>query len=219
LLEQLLDRRLAGEPLAWVTGSVSFAGHRVVVHPGVYVPRWQSEALCRRAIEVLPDSGLAADLCTGSGAVAVALARARPRARVTATDIDPAACRCAAANGVEVFAGNLAQPLPRELWGYFDLVVAIAPYVPSDQLVFLPRDAREHEGLLALDGGPGGTRVLEQVVWAGAGLLAAGGTLLLELGGEQDEALAPVLRAAGFSPARRLTDGAGDLRGMEAQRH
>lgn len=92
LLEALASRRLAGEPLAWVTGWVAFAGHRVGVHPGVYVPRAQTEALVARAVELLPDGGLAADLCTGSGAVALALRRARPRARVVATDVDPAAC-------------------------------------------------------------------------------------------------------------------------------
>jgi release factor glutamine methyltransferase len=217
-LERLVSRRVRGEPLAWVTGYATFVGHRVLVHPGVYVPRWQTEALARRAIELLPDRGLAADLCTGSGAVAVALSRARPGARVVATDIDPVACRCAAENGIEVFRGHLAEPLPEELRGHFDVVIAVVPYVPTDELIYLPRDVREHEPLLALDGGPGGTRVLEQAVRAGAELLHTGGALLLEVGGDQADALAGLLSAAGFGALRMYQDEDGDLRGLEARR-
>ncbi len=217
VLERLVARRVMGEPLAWVTGSVTFAGQPVLVHPGVYVPRWQTEALVRRAVELLPGDGLAADLCTGSGAIAVVLGRARPGARVVATEIDPLACRCAAANGVEVYAGDLAGPLPGELRGHFDVVIAVVPYVPSEELVFLPRDVREHEPVHALDGGPYGTRVLEQAVRAGAGLLRPGGSLLLEVGGEQDSALAGVLAECGFGPLGRHEDDDGDLRGIEAE--
>jgi release factor glutamine methyltransferase len=216
-LARLVARRVTGEPLAWVTGWAPFAGHRVRVHGGVYVPRWQSEALAARAIELLPEDGLAVDLCTGSGAIALALARARPGARVVATDIDPLACRCAAANGVEVYAGHLAEPVPRELAGHFDVVTAVVPYVPTEELAFLPRDVRDYEPAHALDGGPGGARVLEQAVWASSALLCPGGTTLLELGGDQDRALAGVFEAAGFGAPGRLEDDDGDLRGIEAK--
>ncbi len=217
LLESLVLRRVAGEPLAWVTGSVGFLGCRVRVTPGVYVPRWQTEALVRRAIELLPEDGLAADLCTGSGAVAMALARARPKARVVATELDPVACRCAAGNGVEVFAGHLADPLPVELRGHFDVVIGVVPYVPTEAFAYLPRDVREFEPLLALDGGLGGTRLLEQAVWASTTLLHLDGVLLLEVGGEQDEALREVLEGAGYGVLRRHQDDEGDLRGIEAK--
>ncbi|HTT92895.1 MAG TPA: hypothetical protein VMF65_25295 [Acidimicrobiales bacterium] len=216
LLEALVARRVAGEPLAWVTGSVIFLGCRVRVHPGVYVPRWQTEGLTLRAIELTPAGGLAADLCTGSGAIAVALGRARPAARVVAGELDPVAWRCAKENGVEVYAGHLDEPLPEELKGRFDVVIAVVPYVPSEEFAYLPRDVRDYEPHLALDGGPGGTRVLAQAVWAGARLLHSGGALLLELGGSQDEALDSVLGAAGFVAARRYRDDDGDLRGIEA---
>lgn len=217
-LEQLVRHRLAGEPLAWVTGATTFAGHRVRVDRGVYVPRRQSEALVARAIARLPEDGVAVDLCTGSGALALALQRGRPAARVLGTDVDPAACRCAAANGVEVHLGHLAEPVPPGLVGRVDVVVGVVPYVPTAAIELLPSDARDHEPQVALDGGPAGLDVLRQAVVASAGLLRPGGVLLLELGGDQDAALRPALAAAGFGDVRRLVDGDGDLRGVECRR-
>ncbi len=138
-------------------------------------------------------------------------------ARVLATDIDPLACRCAADNGVEVYTGHLADPLPGELHGRFDIVIAVVPYVPSEELVFLPRDVRQHEPLRALDGGPHGTVVLDQAVRAAARLLRPQGSVLLEVGGDQDVALAGVLEESGFGPLVRHEDDEGDLRGIEAR--
>jgi release factor glutamine methyltransferase len=217
-LEDLATRRVAGEPLAWVTGAIIFAGHRVGVHPGVYVPRQQSELLVRRAIDLLPAQGLATDLCTGSGAIALALARARPGARVVGTELDPDACRCAMENGVEVLRGYLAEPIPAGLRGHVDVVIGVVPYVPTGDIQFLPRDVREHEPRLALDGGPDGIRLLAAAVQAAGTLLHPGGTLLLELGGDQDRALGDALADAGFGPARLHVDEEGDLRGLEARR-
>jgi release factor glutamine methyltransferase len=220
VLDALLARREQGEPLAWVTGWADVAGLRVRVRPGVYVPRPQSVPLALRAAELLPARGVAVDLCTGSGAVACVLARARPHARVVATDLDPLACAVAAENGAEngvrVYEGHLAEPLPADLTGHADVVVAVPPYVPSREIAFLPRDARDHEPLLALDGGLEGTTVLADVVAAAGRLLHRGGTLLVELGGNQDAALAGPLDTAGFGPPRRHEDADGDLRGLEA---
>jgi release factor glutamine methyltransferase len=211
-------RRLDGEPLPWLTGYTVFNGHRIGVDRGVYVPRPQTEALVQRAIARLPQDGLAADLATGCGAIAVSLKRARPQARVVATDIDKTAFGCAAKNGVEVYQGHLADPLPATLYGRIDVVAAVVPYVPTEELVFLPRDVQRHEPRLALDGGPGGTRLLEEAVEAASTLLRPGGSLLLELGGTQDRGLTPALHAAGFRLAYRLEDEDGDLRGIEATR-
>jgi release factor glutamine methyltransferase len=214
-LEKLVIRREQGEPLAWITGCTRFLGQTILLRRGVYVPRPQTEDLARRAVNLLPELGTAADLCTGSGAIAAVLKASRPNVRVVASDLDTTACECARSNGVEVYLGDLAEPLPKELRGHLDLVVAVPPYVPTGALRFLPTDARDHEPIRALDGGPGGIDVLVPTVRAAAELLRPHGALLLELGGNQDEALADVLARSGFDYPARLTDAEGDLRGIE----
>ena len=139
-MRALTDRRLTGEPLAWITGHAPFGDHDLVVHPGVYVPRWQSLELARRAAARLPDDGRAIDLCTGTGAVAIAVGATRPAAHVVATDSDDRAVACARANGVETWQGDLFGPVPASFRATTDVVVAVVPYVPSAELRLLPRD-------------------------------------------------------------------------------
>jgi release factor glutamine methyltransferase len=215
-LAGLVSRRVAGEPLAWLVGHAPFVGLEVPVSPGVYVPRWQSSELVLRAAAHLPDSGAAADLCTGSGAIALALARARPRARIVASDNDPAAVDNARSNGVEVYQGDLFAPLPGELHGHLDVVVAVVPYVPTPALTLLPHDTLTYEDVAHYDGGTNGTAVLERVAAESPAYLRRGGRLLLELGGEQAESLAPVLERLGYNSVETWSDGDGDLRGIEA---
>jgi release factor glutamine methyltransferase len=213
-LENMLERRCEGEPLAWLTGEVSFAGERVLVVPGLYVPRWQSEPLATDAVALLPETGVAVDLCTGSGAVAVVLARRRPRARVVAGDIDPLAVACARSNGLEAYESDLAAGLPAELSGQVDVVTAVVPYVPTDALALLPRDVLAYEPRLALDGGGDGLAYLGRAAEESAVLLRVGGSLLLELGAEQGDQLAPALEALGYGPPEARYDEDGDLRAV-----
>lgn len=213
-LAGLVARRCTGEPLAWLTGSTVFCGARVRVCKGVYVPRVQTEPLVREALARLPERGLAVDLCTGCGAVAVVLARGRPDARVLATEVDPVAVACARANGVDVYAGDLAAPLPAAVRGHVDLVTAVVPYVPTDELRLLPRDVLQFEPRRALDGGADGGELLRRAAVEAAGLLRRGGSLLLELGGDEAELLRPFLTRAGYTDARLLRDDEGDPRGL-----
>jgi len=217
-LETMVGRRLAGEPLAWVTGRVTFCGLHVRVDPGVYVPRWQTEPLARRGAALLPDAGMAVDVCTGSGAVAMVMARTRPEARVIATDRDPRAVACAVANGVDAVEGDLLAALPPALAGRVDVVTGVVPYVPTAELSLLPRDTLTYEAVLAYDGGPDGTSVLRRAVTEASRALRPGGALLLELGGAQAELLAPDLSRRGFAVAEVLTDDDGDVRGVVARR-
>ncbi len=216
VLQALAARRLSGEPLAWVTGHAAFGDLTVRVDPGVYVPRWQSMELARRATALLPEAGTAVDLCTGSGAIALALAAGRPAARIVATDNDPRAVACARANGVEAYRGDLFGAVPGELRGETDVVVAVVPYVPSTELHLLPRDTLGFEDAAHYDGGPDGTLVLRRVVHEAPRFLRRGGALLFELGGAQADALRPALEHEGYESVRTWADDDGDLRGLAA---
>lgn len=222
-----LARRLTGEPLAWITGRADLDGERVTMAPGLYVPRWETGLLVRRAVAVLDTrpagpggAGVAVDLCTGCGAVAAVIARRRPAVTVVATDVDPLAVATARANGVACVAHDLTDAhLPAPLAavaGTVDVVTAVVPYVPTESLRLLPRDVRAFEPRRALDGGPGGLALLGAAVTVAGRLLRAGGVLLVEVGAGHDAALAPVLAAAGFAAAVAHRDDDGDLRLLEA---
>jgi len=214
VLDDLVSRRTDGEPIAWLTGAVTFCGIRLFVAPGVYVPRWQTEPLARRAATLLPSAGVAADLCTGVGAIAAVLAAAVPTAKVLATELDENAVRCARRNGIEVFEGFLDDPLPREIEHRVDVMTAVVPYVPTDSLRLLPRDVQAFEPRLALDGGVDGTDLLVEVARRSAGWLRPGGWLLLELGGDQAEPIGQLLRELGFEGVDVMADEDGGPRAI-----
>jgi release factor glutamine methyltransferase len=216
-LDVLVRRREDGEPLAWITGTTRFGGRTVRVHPGVYVPRPQTEELARRAAEVLGPGGVAIDLCSGSGAIAAHLLAVEPTATVVGVDRDERAAANACANGVAALVGDVSDrlPLPDRV---ADVVTAVAPYVPTPELAFLPTDVQRHEPRFALDGGGDGLDLVRDVVRAAARLLRPGGWLFTEVGGAQDEALGPALAGAGFDVVVPWHDEDDDLRGLAARR-
>lgn len=216
-LEALVARRTAGEPLAWLVGSVAFCGIRVTVHARVYVPRHHTEPLAHRAAAMLPDGGVAVDLCTGSGAVACVLQAGAPAATVVATDLDPVAVTCARENGVDALLGHLDDPLPSAMLGAVDVMTAVVPYVPTGELPYLPRDVLAFEPRSALDGGEGGLQVLASVVARSTRWLRPGGRLLLELGGDQAGRVGDEMRLAGFAGITVFTDADGDDRAIEGR--
>jgi release factor glutamine methyltransferase len=217
-IEELIARRLRGEPLAWITGWVRFCGIRIHVDPGVFVPRPHTEVLARRAVSLLPPGGIAVDLCTGSGAVAAVLGSGRPRATVVATDVDPVAVACARRNGVGALVGNLDEPLPPTIRGRVDVMTGVVPYVPTEELRLLPRDVLDNEPRRALDGGPRGTTVLVEAAEAAARWLRPGGRVLLEIGGNQAGEMAMTLTGIGLSEIRVHRDDEGHDRAIEARR-
>ena len=133
-----------------------------------------------------------------------------------ATDIDAGAVACARRNGVDAHQGDLLAPVPGDLAGHVDVIVAACPYVPTAELRLLQRDTFTFETPLAYDGGPAGTDILRRVTAAAAPLLRPGGALLLELGAGQPDLIAPDLRRHGFTAVRVLADDDGDVRGIEA---
>jgi release factor glutamine methyltransferase len=216
-IDELVTRRLGGEPLAWIVGSVRFGGVRILVDPGVFVPRPHTEVLARRAVELLPEDGVAVDLCTGSGAVAAVLHSAHPNALVVATDLEPVAVACARRNGIDARLGDLDEPIPSDVRGRVDVVTAVVPYVPSEELHLLPRDVLEREPRHALDGGPGGTAILVRAAAAAGRLLRPGGSVLLELGGDQAGEITAALAEHRLADVRVLRDEDGRDRAIEAR--
>lgn len=214
VLADLVSRRTTGEPIAWLVGAIDFCGVRISVLPGVYVPRWQTEPMARRAAALLPPGGVAVDLCTGAGSLAAVMAAAVPTARVLATELDPVAARCARANGLGVLEGSLDDPLPRELEQGVDVMAAVVPYVPTGSIRLLPRDVQAFEPRLALDGGTEGVDVLSDVVGRSTRWLRPGGWLLLELGGDQAEPVGGLMRAVGFEAVDVMADEDGDPRAI-----
>ncbi len=169
---------------------------RSAVDHGVYVPRWQSQQLALRAAERLPaGGGIAVDLCTGTGAIAAVLRARRPEARVMATEIDQRAIACARSNGIEVFEGDLLDPLPPALERRVDVIVGVVPYVPTPELGLLQRDTFTFETALSYDGGDDGTAHLRRAIAGAPRFLRPGGALLLELGAGQPERLQDDLTA------------------------
>ncbi|MFE2227887.1 putative protein N(5)-glutamine methyltransferase [Streptomyces kronopolitis] len=190
-LAAMVERRVLGIPLEHVVGWAEFHGRRVAVDPGVFVPRRRTEFLVDQAIDLGRRSAartgrhpVVVDLCCGSGAVGAVLAAALGHLELYAADIEPAAVRCArrtlAAAGGEVFAGDLFDALPAGLRGRIDVLVANVPYVPTEEVGLLPPEAREHEPLVALDGGADGLDVLRRVTAAAPEWLAPQGQLLVE---------------------------------------
>ncbi|KND26819.1 putative protein N(5)-glutamine methyltransferase, partial [Streptomyces stelliscabiei] len=180
----MVDRRVAGLPLELVLGWAEFAGLRITVEPGVFVPRRRTEFLVEQALAAVPGAAVVVDLCCGSGAVGAALAAALDGAELHAADIDPAAVRCARRNiaphGGHAHEGDLFAALPDRLRGRVDILAANVPYVPTGEVPFLPSEARDHEPLVALDGGRDGLDVLRRVAGEAPEWLAPGGCLLVE---------------------------------------
>jgi|SRR5262245_23022389 len=200
-LVAMVAQRVAGLPLEHVLGWAQFCGLRIVVEPGVFVPRRRSEFLVRQAAKLARASAKAAgrpslvlvDLCCGSGAIGAALVAELDRTgfealepgvvQLHAVDIDPAAVRCARRNvppGGRVYQGDLYDPLPAGLRGRVDLLVANAPYVPTEAVALLPPEAREYEPKLALDGGADGLDIVRRVAAGASQWLTPGGLLLAE---------------------------------------
>lgn len=209
-LDALVARRLTGEPLAWITGSVEFCGRAIKIDPGVYVPRWHTESLAWRAVARMPRGGSGIDLCTGSGAVAAVLIAERG-ARMVATDLDERCVACARANGVDARVADLFEGVDA---GPVDVVTGVVPYVPTADLPLLQRDTFAFETTLAYDGGEDGLDIARRAVAGARERLKPGGALLLELGGRQAEQL----DLDGFTDVSVLLDEEGDPRGIEATR-
>lgn len=211
-LQTLVAQRTSGIPLEHLLGWAGFRGLRVAVEPGVFVPRQRTGFLVEQAVALgrrLPgNSRVVLDLCCGCGAlglaVATELARAGIRTQLTASDIEPAAVSCARRNlaplGGQVYEGDLFTPLPAELTGRVDILLANTPYVPTAMIAGMPPEAREHEPHSALDGGPDGLDIVRRVAAAAPAWLAPGGHVLVESSEEQAPVAVDIFARAALTP-------------------
>jgi release factor glutamine methyltransferase len=217
-----IERRVLGEPAAYLIGRREFWSLDLMVTPDVLVPRPETELLVERALELrgaAPELAVL-DLGTGCGAIALALARERPGWRVTAADVSPAALVLARANAaalgldrIELLAGSWFEPV---VGRRFDLVVANPPYVAQDDPALRGPELR-YEPRLALTPGPDPFAALRILVAQAPEHLAPRGVLLLEHGATQAPQLAEMLVARGFGHVRSRCDLAGHERVTEAE--
>jgi release factor glutamine methyltransferase len=208
---RLVAARTRRVPLQHLTGTAPFRHVELLVGPGVFVPRPETELVAGIAIDharrAAPGGGRApvvVDLGTGSGAIARAVADEVPHAEVHAVELDPVAARWAERNlvgtGVRLHRGDLADPatLPASLRVQVDVVVSNPPYIPPDAVPADP-EVREHDPALALyGGGPDGLDAVRAVAATAAVLLRPGGWAVLEHGERQGEAVAAILGEAGL---------------------
>ena len=219
----LVNRRARREPLAYIVGHREFHGLDLCLNPHVLIPRPETELLVEHALKLA--RGLAShprivDVGAGSGAIAVTLAVHLPQARVYALDASPEALAIVAENAerhgvsdrVRCLQGDLLEPLARiepapngattePSWaGQADLITANLPYVTTDEWGALAPEIREYEPRAALDGGPDGLNLIRRLLATAGPFLRSGGSLLLEIGASQGEAVTALAQAS-LAPA------------------
>ncbi len=220
-LESFLERRLASEPMQYITGSQEFFGLLFEVTPAVLIPRPETEHLVEAALEhIAPEANARiADVGTGSGAIAVALAHDRPQAHVTAVDLSPAALelgrRNAQRHGVLERVTFLQSNLLAAVDGAdFDMVVSNPPYVAEGEV--LEPQVFDYEPHCALYSGPTGLEVYERLIPQARNVLKPQGWLLLEIGFGQQPAVEALLR--GWSSVSVVHDLQGIPRVVQAMK-
>ncbi len=194
-IDDAVQRRLAREPNAYITGSQEFFGRQFTVGPAVLIPRPETEMLVDLALtEPLAPGAVVADIGTGSGCIAVSIAVERAALRVIGVDVSASALCIARRNAAANFApvsfvrGNVSQALARA-----DVILANLPYIPSADIATLQPEVREWEPRQALDGGPDGLDLIRELVLDCATRLHPR-LLAMEVGAGQADAVAAMLR-------------------------
>jgi release factor glutamine methyltransferase len=221
---EMIQRRMAGEPIAYIVGYKEFWSMRFQVSPECLIPRPETEHLVEEAVRIgkgLEPPVRALEIGYGSGAVAIALAKELEEAQIVATDISPGASSLAQVNadahGVEgriKFVLGVLYP-PGE--GPFNLICSNPPYIPTAEVLALAPEVRDYEPLTALDGGEDGLRFFREIAQGASGFLISGGWLLLEMGQGQAAQVAAILQEQGFMHMDLIPDYAGIKRVIRAQ--
>jgi release factor glutamine methyltransferase len=217
-LRAFLDRRAEGEPLEYIVGWAEYCGLRIPLCRGVFVPRRRSEFLAECSIQLVTATAertdgappvRVLDMCCGSGAIGLAVAVGSTNVELLAADNSSVAVGCARENlarvNGSVYQGDLFAALPRtELHG-LDVILANAPYVPTEKIQTLPAEARLYEPLSTLDGGPEGTSVQRRILESAAEWLRTPGAVLIETAEEMADMTLQIAREAGFASEIRAS--------------
>ncbi len=225
-VKDLVARRLAGEPVAYIIGEWEFYGLTLDITRDVLIPRTDTELLAERAIELAKAAGEGArvlDLCAGSGCIGLAVAKNAPNCRVVLADLSEAALRICKSNIRRcdlnarvtcVLADALEPPAPA-LWD-FDVIVCNPPYIPSGDIPGLDVSVRDYEPWSALDGGEDGLKFYRAIASRWNSALRLGGSLLFEVGIHQAPDVEMILAEHGYENIRTIPDTAGIWRVVEA---
>lgn len=215
-MAELMGRRLAGEPVAYIIGEWDFYGLTLDICPDVLIPRSDTELLAERAIEFikpLPDGARVLDLCAGSGCIGLAIAANCPNSRVILGDISDAALRvcrqnvrrCELSGRVTCMNINALEPPIPNLWD-FDLIVSNPPYIRQAELETLDVSVRDYEPRLALDGGEDGLDFYRSITSKWKNALCLGGKLMFEVGYDQADAVEKLMAEHGYESIKSHQD-------------
>lgn len=194
---ELVARRAAAEPVAYLVGHREFYGLEIAVDPRVLIPRPETELMVDAVLDHIDSRAnqqvRMVDVGTGSGAVAVAVAANCPSVHIYAVDLSPAALEVAKENvkqhdarrQITLLQGDLLEPLPEAV----DIIAANLPYITSDEYLNLMADVRDYEPRLALEAGPEGLDLIERLLDQAPGHLYPGGVIFLEIGSNQGAAV------------------------------
>lgn len=223
---ELIDRRAKRTPLQHITGVQEFMGYKFKVTPDVLVPRHDTEILVSEAASVIREERRNApsffgrlkgekewkvlDLCCGSGAIGLSIAKICDNAEVTLTDVSPEAILVAQENAkslrvhVNFLEGDMFEPVGGKK---FDMIVTNPPYIKTNMIAMLQEEVKDHEPLMALDGGKDGLDFYRVIINNAAKYLKEDGYLIMEIGYDQGEILRKMLKDSGkFTPAGVLKD-------------
>jgi len=233
-LRSLVEQRLAGTPLAHLTGRQHFMGLELLAGPDALVPRIETEILARAAISAAEEIGADVatprilDVCTGSGNIALVLASRIARALVGACDLSESAVELARRNAgqlglsarIDFRAGDLLVPFRDTDWtGSVDLLTCNPPYISSSKVPAMADEIAHHEPSMAFDGGPFGVSILMRLIQEAPDMLRSGGWLAFEVGLGQGPAMEKKLRTdSRFSTVRSHHDSDGKIRAITVQR-
>lgn len=213
---EMIQRRLQGEPLAYISGSWEFYGLPITVTPDVLIPRVDTEILAGAAIEAVRGFGMKGrvlDLCCGSGCIACAVAHELPAARVVAADLSPSALEVCRKNIKDNKLTSRIIPMNADAttWppmsiGSFDVIVSNPPYIPSFELFELDCSVRDYEPMLALDGGEDGLDFYRSIIKYWTITLRPNGLMMFEVGEGQADEVKLMLLKAGFVSVESRND-------------